>query len=214
MSWLVKLLDILLALNNHLTVDFLIKPTISYRGRLVPQLSGHSTLLFEQREAVCSSKDSLVIFLPHCWQGSLCFAHCAVCAAILSLATISPQPSLAHAVWNFPHVFKCCSCSWNFPFHRKPLLLHLTSKFPVGAVICKLRGFEVKRQQMNLSSTGKGVLCPREASSLSLSSATLTARSTRILVKSETTSKDTNSSQALRVLSLMKSANSQEFLTV
>ena len=84
--------------KNHLTVDFLIKPTISYRGRLVPQLSGHSTLLFEQREAVCSSKDSLVIFLPHCWQGSLCFAHCAVCAAILSLATISPQPSLAHAV--------------------------------------------------------------------------------------------------------------------
>lgn len=126
MSWLVKLLDILLALNNHLTVDFLIKPTISYRGRLVPQLSGHSTLLFEQREAVCSSKDSLVIFLPHCWQGSLCFAHCAVCAAILSLATISPQPSLAHAVWNFPHLFKCCSCSWNFPFHRQPLLLHLT----------------------------------------------------------------------------------------
>ena len=34
------------------------------------------------------------------------------------------------------------------------------------------------------------------------------------LVKSETTSKDTNSSQALRVLSLMKSANSPEFLTV
>ena len=131
MSWLVKLLDILLALNNHLTVDFLIKPTISYRGRLVPQLSGHSTLLFEQREAVCSSKDSLVIFLPHCWQGSLCFGHCAVCAAILSLATISPYPSLAHGVWNFPHVFKCCSCSWNFPFHRQPLLLHLTLKSPM-----------------------------------------------------------------------------------
>ena len=33
-------------------------------------------------------------------------------------------------------------------------------------------------------------------------------------VKSETTSKDTNSSQALRVLSLMKSANSPEFLIV
>ena len=62
-----------------------------------------------------------------------------------------------------------------------------------------------------ISSTGKEVLCPREASSLSLSSATLTARSTGILVKSETTSKDTNSSQASRVLSLMKSVNSQEF---
>ena len=58
-----------------------------------------------------------------------------------------------------------------------------------------------------ISSTGKEVLCPREASSLSLSSATLTARSTGILVKSETTSKDAYSSQASRVLSLMKSAN-------
>ena len=58
------------------------------------------------------------------------------------------------------------------------------------------------------------VICPREASSLSLPSATLTARLTGIFVKSKTTSKDTNSSQTLRVLSLMKSANSQEFLTV
>ena len=57
------------------------------------------------------------------------------------------------------------------------------------------------------------VLCPREASSLSLSSATLTSRSGGIFVKSETTSKDSNSSQALRVLCLKKSANSQEFLT-
>ena len=56
-----------------------------------------------------------------------------------------------------------------------------------------------------ISSTGKEVLCPRLASSLSLSQATLTARLTRILVKSETTSKDTNSSQALRVLPLLKS---------
>lgn len=125
-----QLLDILLALNSHFTIDFLIKQIISYRGRLVPQLRGHSTLLLEQREAVCSSKDSLVIFLPHSWQGSLCFAHCAVCAAILSLATTSPHPSLAHGIGNFPHVCKCCSCSWNFPVHRQPLLLHLTSKFP------------------------------------------------------------------------------------
>ena len=88
----------------------------------------------------------------------------------------------------------------------------------MGAVVCKLRCVEAKIQQMNNimnnNITGKEVLCPREASSLSLSSATLMARSSRILVKSETTSKDTNSSQALRVLSLIKSANSQEFLTV
>ena len=120
-----------IGLKYSLTVDFLIKPTISYRGRLVPQLSGHSTLLLEQREAVCSLKDSLVIFLLHCWQGSLCFAHCAVCAAILSLATTSLHPSLTHGIWNFPQVFKCCSCSWNFPVHRQLPLLHLTSKFPM-----------------------------------------------------------------------------------
>ena len=35
-----------------------------------------------------------------------------------------------------------------------------------------------------------------------------------ILVKSETTSKDNNSSQALRVLSLMKSANLQEIFAL
>ena len=77
-----------IGLKYSLTVDFLIKPTISYCERLVPQLSGHSTLLLEQREAVCSLKDSLVIFLLHCWQGSLYFVHCTVCAAILSLVTI------------------------------------------------------------------------------------------------------------------------------
>ena len=120
-----------IGLKYSLTVDFLIKPTISYCGRLVPQLSGHSTLLLEQREAVCSLKDSLVIFLPHCWQGSLCFVHCTVCAAILSLVTTSLHPSLAHGIWNFPHVLKCCSCLWNFPVHRQLLLLHLTSKFPM-----------------------------------------------------------------------------------
>ena len=56
--------------------------------------------------------------------------------------------------------------------------------------------------------TGEEILCPREGSPLSFSPATLTARSTKILGKSEKTSKNTNSSQALRVLSLMK------FLTV
>ena len=61
-----------------------------------------------------------------------------------------------------------------------------------------------------MSPIGKESLCPREASSLSLSSATLTARSTRIIVKSEATSNDTSSSQALSVLSSMKSANSQK----
>ena len=63
-----------------------------------------------------------------------------------------------------------------------------------------------------ISSIGKEVLCPREAFSLSHSYATLTARSNGILVKSERTSKDTNSSQALRVLTLMNYVNSQEFL--
>ena len=67
-----------------------------------------------------------------------------------------------------------------------------------------------KESRRIMSSTGKESLCPREASSLSLSSSTLTARSTRIIVKSETTSKDSSSSQALSVLSSMKSANSQE----
>ena len=36
-------------------------------------------------------------------------------AAIPSLATISPHPSFAHCIVNFPYAFKCCLCSWNFP---------------------------------------------------------------------------------------------------
>ena len=62
-------------------------------------------------------------------------------------------------------------------------------------------------------STGKDVLFSKETSSLSLFLATLMAKSTGILVKRETASKDTNSSSASRVLPLIKSANSREFLT-
>ena len=81
--------------------------------------------------------------------------------------------------------------------------LSMTAEVPLFANCVVLRQ---KDSSWIISSAGKEVLCPKEASSLSLSSATLTARSTGILVKSETKSKDTNSSQALRVLPLLKSA--------
>ena len=81
--------------------------------------------------------------------------------------------------------------------------LSMTAEEPLFANFVVLRQ---KDSSWIISSAGKEVLCPKEASSLSLSSATLTARSTGILVKSEKKSKDTNSSQALRVLPLLKSA--------
>ena len=55
------------------------------------------------------------------------------------------------------------------------------------------------------------VLFSKETSSLSLFLATSMAKSTGILVKKETKSKDTNSHSASRVLPLIKSANSREF---
>ena len=61
-----------------------------------------------------------------------------------------------------------------------------------------------KDSRLIISSTGKEVLRPWEASSPSLSSATLTAKSTGILVKSETTSKD-------KVFASVESLTSFEF---
>ena len=49
-----------------------------------------------------------------------------------------------------------------------------TSLLIVGAVVCKLCGFEAKDSRWIISSTDKEVLCPRDASPLSLSSATWT----------------------------------------
>ena len=68
-----------------------------------------------------------------------------------------------------------------------------------------------KKTRSIRKSTGKEVLFSEETPSLSLFLATSMAKSTGILVKKETTSKDTNSHSASRVLPLIKSANSREF---
>ena len=71
--------------------------------------------------------------------------------------------------------------------------------------------FRQKDKRSIRKSTGKDVLLSKETSSLSLFMTTSMAKSTGILVKKETTSKDTNSHSASKVLPLIKSGNSREF---
>ena len=101
--------------------------TIAYHGRLVPHLNGQVIVLFDQREAACSSKCSSCTFLLHSWHGTFCFAHWEMCS-IPYLATTSLHSSFVHCIY---YTFICPLHLLHYPVHRQLLFLQLISKFPM-----------------------------------------------------------------------------------
>ena len=84
----------------------------------------------------------------------------------------------------------------------------------VGAVVCKLRDFEAQRQQMNYILHGQRSSLSQGRVSFESLLRNFNDKVNGILGDSKTMSKDANLSPALRILSLVKSANLQVFLIV
>ena len=96
---------------------------IPYRERLVPQLNGQVILLL--------TEGSSMLFETFPWHlpSALHFGKCALPSPPLPLPLCTLH--LHTALKMFSHILKYCSCSRSCPVHRQPLLLQLTSKFPM-----------------------------------------------------------------------------------